>query len=141
MKVLFATDGSTHAFAALKALVDRFDWFRDDVDLTLINVHPALPYRRAAAWVGKESIAKYYEEEGDAALKSSVDELTRRGIAYKTDKRVGDAARIIVAATRDGAFDLIAMGTQGHTALATLMLGSVSAKVIAETPVPVLLLR
>ena len=53
MKVLFATDGSTHAFAALKALVDRFDWFRDDVDLTLINVHPALPYRRAAAWVGK----------------------------------------------------------------------------------------
>jgi nucleotide-binding universal stress UspA family protein len=141
MKILFATDGSAHALAALKTLIDRLDWFREQVDLTLINVHPALPYRRAAAWAGKDAIAKYYEEEGEAALKPSVDELMRRGIAHKTDKRVGEAASTIIAAARKGAFDLIAMGTQGHTALATLMLGSVSAKVLAGSSVPVLLLR
>ena len=141
MKILFATDGSAHALAALKTLLDRFGWFRESVDLTVINVHPALPYRRAAGWAGKDAITKYYEEEGNAALKPSVDELTRRSIAYKTDKRVGEPAPMIVNAAREGAFDLIAMGTQGHTALATLMLGSVSAKVLAEAAVPVLLLR
>ena len=141
MKILFATDGSAHALAALKALIDHLDWFRDQVDLTLINVHPELPYRRAAGWAGKDAIAKYYEEESDAALKQSVDELTRRGIAHTVAKLVGGPAPTIVKAAREGAFDMIAMGTQGHTALATLMLGSVSAKVLAESAVPVLLLR
>ena len=38
-------------------------------------------------------------------------------------------------------YDLIAMGTHGHTALANLVLGSVATKVLATAPVPVLLLR
>jgi len=141
MKILFATDGSGHALSALKSLIDHLDWFRGQVDLTVINVHPALPYRRAAEWAGKEAIAKYYEEESGAALKPSLDELTRRGIPHTAAKRVGEPAPVIVKAAREGAFDMIAMGTQGHTALATLMLGSVSVKVLAESAVPVLLLR
>ncbi|TMG98369.1 MAG: universal stress protein [Betaproteobacteria bacterium] len=141
MKILFPTDGSAHALTALKMLIGHLDWFRDQVELTVINVHPALPYRRAAGWAGKEAIEKYYEEESDAALKPSVDELTRRGIPHTAAKRVGEPAPMIVKAAREGAFDMIAMGTQGHTALATLMLGSVSAKVLADAPVPVLLLR
>jgi nucleotide-binding universal stress UspA family protein len=141
MKILFATDGSAIALSALKSLIDRFDWFREPIDLMLVTVHPSLPYRRAASWAGKDSIAKYYEEESDAALKPSIEELTRRGIAYRTEMRVGDAAPMICATAREGSFDLIALGTQGHTALGTLMLGSVSAKVLTEAPVPVLLLR
>jgi len=141
MKILFATDGSAIALSALKSLIDRFDWFRGPVDLTLVTVHPALPYRRAASWAGKDAIAQYYEEESEAALKPSVDELTRRGIAYRTEMRVGDPPPMICATAREGGFDLIAMGTQGHTALGTLMLGSVSAKVLTEAPAPVLLLR
>ena len=54
---------------------------------------------------------------------------------------IGEPAPMIVKSAREGAFDMIGMGTQGHTALATLMLGSVSAKVLAESAVPVLLLR
>lgn len=141
MKILFATDGSVIALSALKSLVDRFDWFRGPIDLTLVTVHLALPYRRAAAWAGKDAIAQYYEEESEVALKPSIDELERRGIAHRTEMRVGDAAPMICATAREGGFDLIAMGTQGHTALGTLMLGSVSAKVLTEAPVPVLLLR
>jgi nucleotide-binding universal stress UspA family protein len=141
MKILFATDGSPIALSALKSLVDRFDWFRGPVDLTLVTVHPALPYRRAASWVGKDAIAKYYEEEGEEALRPSIDELTQRGIAHHTEMRVGEAAPMVCATAREGGFDLVVMGTQGHTALGTLMLGSVSAKVLTESPVPVLLLR
>jgi len=141
MKILFATDGSAHALAALKTLIEHLDWFRDHVDLTVINVHPPLPYRRAAEWAGKDAITRYYEEETAAALKPTVDELTRRGIPHATAKRVGEPAPVIVKDAKAGAFAMLAMGTQGHTALATLMLGSVSAKVLAESAVPVLLLR
>ena len=141
MKILFATDGSAIALSALKSLIDRFEWFRAPVELTLLAVHVALPYRRAASWVGKDAVAKYYEEETHAALASSIDELEKRGIAHSTDTRIGEPAPMIVAAAREGRFDLIAMGTQGHTALGTLMLGSVSAKVLTQAPVPVLLLH
>ena len=141
MKILFATDGSPHALAALKSLIERLGWFRDAVALTLLNVHPALPYRRAAAWAGKEVIAQYYGDEGDVALRPSIDELERRGIAFTTEKRVGEAAPTIVALAAEQRYDLIAMGTHGHTALANLVLGSVATKVLATAPVPVLLLR
>lgn len=141
MKILFPSDGSAPAMRALKALLDRQTWFKDAVELTLIHVHPALPYRGAAAWAGKDAIAKYYSEESDTALKPSINELTRRGVAHTIEKRVGEPAQMIVTAAREGRFDLIAMGTQGHTALATLVVGSVSAKVVAQSDVPVLLLR
>jgi len=141
MKILFATDGSACALAALDRLIERLPWFRDTVDLVLLHVHSALPYKSAAAWVGKESIAKYYEEESAAALRPAEEALRGRGIAYKIEKRIGEPAPTIVAAAQEGHFDLIAMGTQGHTALAQLMLGSVAQKVIAAASLPVLILR
>ena len=104
-------------------------------------MHFPLPYRRAAAWAGKQALAQYYDEEIDAALQSSIEELTRRGIAFKVDKRVGEPAPTIVATANEGHFDMIALGCQGHTALASLMLGSVTIKVLAEASIPVLLLR
>jgi nucleotide-binding universal stress UspA family protein len=141
VKILFATDGSAVALSALKSLIDRFEWFRSPVELMLITVHVALPYRRAASWVGKDAVTKYYEEESHAALQSSIDELAKRGIAHSIETRIGEPAPMIVAAARENGCDLIALGTQGHTALGTLMLGSVSAKVLAQATLPVLLLR
>jgi len=42
---------------------------------------------------------------------------------------------------RDEGADLIVIGSHGRTGLARLMLGSVAAKVLAESPVPVLVAR
>jgi nucleotide-binding universal stress UspA family protein len=141
MKILFATDGSACALAALKSLIERRSWFRGDVDLTVLNVHPALPFKRATAWAGRESVQKYYDEECDAALAPAVGELTAQGVVHKIEKRIGEPAPTIVAAAVEGGYDLIAMGSQGHSALAHLMLGSVATKVIAASSLPVLLLR
>lgn len=48
--------------------------------------------------------------------------------------------RIVNAATNEGA-DLIVMGSHGHWPGASHMLGSVATKVLAESPVPVLIVR
>ncbi len=68
MKILVAIDGSPQALAALERLVGKFGFFRDTPRLTLIHVHPPVPYKAAAAWVGKEAVARYYAEESEAAL-------------------------------------------------------------------------
>jgi nucleotide-binding universal stress UspA family protein len=141
MKILFATDGSDAALAALKSLVERRGWFTGSFELTVLTVHYAMPFKRAAAWAGHDALKKYYDEECDAALAPAVAELSARGIAFRTEKRVGEPAATIVATGVDGGYDLLVLGAQGHSALAHLMLGSVAAKVVASSKTPVLLLR
>lgn len=53
---------------------------------------------------------------------------------------VSAASGIVQAALTEGA-DLIVVGSHGRTGIARLMLGSVAAKVVAESPVPVLVVR
>ncbi len=61
-----------------------------------------------------------------------------------TDKvlvKVGDPARRIVETARDGCYDLVIMGTHGHSRLDDLVLGSVARDVVHTSPVPVLTVR
>ncbi len=51
------------------------------------------------------------------------------------------AASGIVQTARDECADLVVMGSHGRTGISRLMLGSVAAKVAAESPVPVLIAR
>jgi len=141
MKILFATDGSEPALAALKSLLDRRGWFAGEFELTVLTTHHVMPFKRAAAWAGHDALKKYYDEEGDAALAPAIAELKARGIAFKAEKRVGEPATTIVAAGVEGGYDLLALGAQGHSAFAHLMLGSIAAKVVAASRIPVLLLR
>ena len=141
MKILVAVDGSAHALATIEALIQRLGWFKSPVELTLFYSHPPLPYKHAAAWAGKEAIHSYYEEECDEALAAARTLLDDRGIAHADEKRVGEPAHEIVAFAAAGAFDLIVMGTHGHTALANLVLGSVATKVLATAKVPVAFMK
>jgi nucleotide-binding universal stress UspA family protein len=141
MKILVAIDGSRHSLTAVGLLLDRLAWFRGSPQLTLIHTHPSVPYKAAAAWVGHEAVAKYYDEESDAALGEARKLLEARAVSFAVEKRVGDPAEEIVACAAAGKFDVIAMGTQGHTALANLVMGSVAAKTLARSTVPVLFMR
>lgn len=102
------------------------------------GIHATLSRESAAAWAGHEAVARYYAEESDAALEGAVKLLQGRGIPFAIEKCVGEPADEIVRRADAGAFDLIVMGTHGHTALANLVLGSVASKVLARSKVPVL---
>jgi nucleotide-binding universal stress UspA family protein len=141
MKILFATDGSACALSALSTLADHLDRFREPIKVLVLHVHPPLPYPNAAAWVGKDVITRYYNEEGEVALADSRGLLAARDISFETTKLVGDPAQTIVAHAESAGCDLIAMGAQGHGALANLVLGSVTTKVLALAKMPVLLLK
>ena len=141
MKILIAVDGSAHALATVEALRKRLGWFRSPVELTLFYAHLPLPYKHAAAWAGKEAIHTYYEEESAEALAAARTLLDDHGVEHTDEKRVGEAAHEIVTFAAAEAFDLIVMGTHGHTALANLVMGSVATKVLASTKVPVLFMK
>ncbi len=141
MKILAAVDGSAFSTHMLEGLCAHSAWFREAPTLTLVYVHLALPYKRAVAWVGKEAVHQYYEEESEAALAPAREVLAKLGVAFTVEKRVGDPAAEITRLAREGGFDLIAMGTHGHGGLTGLVMGSVTTKVIASSTIPVLLFK
>ena len=53
----------------------------------------------------------------------------------------GGAAAQIVQFARDGAFDIVVMGTHGDTGLTRVVLGSVASRVVREAECPVLVVR
>jgi nucleotide-binding universal stress UspA family protein len=141
MKILFPTDGSESSLAALRALLPRLSWFAQRPQLVLVNVHPHLPYARAVAWAGKEAAHRYYEDESNAALAPAVSVLTQNNIAHETVQRIGDPAHEIVKHATESQADLIAMGRHGHSAIAELLMGSVTQKVLATSAIPVLIVE
>jgi nucleotide-binding universal stress UspA family protein len=141
MKILFAVDGSDRSAVALDLLLAHVSWFREAPSITLVNVHPAIPYGRAAAWAGKEAVHQYYEEESQEVLKPAAERLAAKGIKAQTVSLVGEPAEEIARYAAEHSSDLIAMGTHGRTGLSNIVLGSVATKVLAHSKVPVLLLR
>jgi len=141
MKILIAVDGSAHALATVEGLVKRREWFRAPIEITLIYAHRPVPYKHAAAWAGKGAVEGYYQDESDEALAGARAALDDHGIACAIEKRVGDAAHEIVDFAAAGGFDLIVMGTHGHSALAELVMGSVAMNVLAGSKVPVLFIK
>lgn len=61
--------------------------------------------------------------------------------AEKILVQVGEPAERIIAAASTGKYDLVIMGTHGHSKLDDLMLGSVARDVVHGCPVPVMVIR
>ena len=140
MKIVFPTDGSPQSLAALERLVPRLAWFPATTALALINVHPQIAYGRAVAWAGRDAVHRYYDEGSSEALAPATALLGDRGVTYERIQRIGDPAIEIVRFAHEWGADLIALGRHGHSAVATLLMGSVSQKVVATADQPVLLL-
>lgn len=84
-------------------------------------------------------------QEHAASAHARVSALCNEGgpavhLEAKLVEDVSAASGIVQAAQAQGA-DLIVVGSHGRTGIARLMLGSVAAKVVAESPVPVLVVR
>jgi len=140
MKILLAVDGSDYSKKMLAYLCTHESLFGKDHQYTLLNVQPALP-GRARAVLGKEVVEKYYADESEKVIAAADKFLMRHSISAKSSAKVGHAAQTIAKLAEQGKFDLLVMGSHGHGALATLVMGSVATQVVAECKVPVLLVR
>jgi nucleotide-binding universal stress UspA family protein len=80
--------------------------------------------------------------EAEDALARIATELAGAGIVVTTVVQAGaNAAAEIVAGVRRQEADLVVMGTHGRSGLTRAVFGSVAECVVAESPVPIVLLR
>lgn len=140
MNILLAVDGSAYTKKMLAYLATHAELLGDGHQYTVLTVQPPLPPRARAA-LGKEVVDGYYTDEADKILGPVCKFLGRHGVNAKRVTKVGLVGETISKIADTGGFDLLVMGSHGHGALATLVMGSVTTQVLAHCRVPLLLIR
>ncbi len=140
MRILLAIDDSAVAAKAIRRVAKLAKELKAAPQVSLVYVVPRLS-RAAEKEFGKAGPGRYYDRESEAVLGLVRPLLKRTGLPFEERKAVGDAAPTILAEAAATKADMIAIGSHGKSALKGLLIGSVAQKVIATSPVPVLVVR
>ncbi len=140
MKILLAVDGSPFTKKMLAYLAIHEEIFGPQNSFTVFTAVAALPPRARSA-VGADVARGYYKDEATKVDTPVRKFLARHGIQADVCHEVGSAGELIAKAAEKGKFDLVIMGSHGHSALGNLVMGSVATRVLAHCKVPVLLVR
>lgn len=136
-RILLATDGSSDAEKALEYAGELA--IRDEAQVIVVHAFESVP-----GYLGepmKDKIVERHVNRGRELADAAMQALQSRDISAETEVLEGPPADAIlrVADTRD--VDLIVMGSRGRGAMTSLLLGSVSHRVLAHADVPVLIVR
>jgi nucleotide-binding universal stress UspA family protein len=143
MRVLLAYDGSAGASEAA-ALAASIAWPKDTVLRVMTVIEPILmpvsgPWDRGSAL--SPELDAMITASADETLLEAVERLGSSGRAADGSVLRGRAASTITDYARDFDADLVIVGSRGHGAISTLVLGSVSSEVVDHAPCPVLVAR
>ncbi len=86
------------------------------------------------------SLEEYSLREARKAVQIFLEQSDHPNLALSTRIDSGEPAATILRAAKEG-YDLVVMGSHGHSRLHRFFLGSVAQRVVSESPVPVLTLR
>lgn len=140
MKILLAADGSKFTKKALGFLATHEGLCGPDDELVVLHVQAPVP-PRVKALAGAAAVADYHRAEAKAVLEPIERFLARHPFRWRTRWVVGPPADEIVAAAVREKSHLVVMGTHGRGLVGRAVMGSVAQRVLAGSPVPVLLVK
>lgn len=138
-KILIATDGSPAAAEAVAFGVELAA--EHDAEVYVAHVAPGTDVFPAMGFPVVGAVPHTVNAGDRAPLEEAEVYAGEHGIAAKTKLLTGDTVDEIVAYADSLDVDLIVVGSRGHGALATALLGSVSRGILHESKRPVLVVR
>ena len=141
-EILVATDGSAAARAALEEALALARETGSAV--VVLTVWRALQGDFGLAYPSTAVLADILDAErrhAEATLEDAAARAAEMGVEVVTRLATGDPAETVCAYAGEIQAKLVAVGTRGHSSVASLLLGSVSNAVIRHAPCPVLVVR
>ena len=140
MNILLPIDGSDYTKRMLAYLAANNELLGAGHRYTLFTAVPPIP-PHAARYIDRQTLERYYADQAEPVLRTSEAFARQQGWDIHTAFEAVHAASGIASYASAHDFDLIVMGTHGHSALGNVVLGSVTTGVLARCKVPVLLIR
>jgi nucleotide-binding universal stress UspA family protein len=140
MKILLAVDGSTYTKRMLGYLAAHDELIAPTNEFTVLTAATPVP-PHVTGFIDHATLQKYYLDEAEAVLKPVRAFAEQNHWKLNFVHTVGHAPDVIANAATTGKFDLLVMGSHGHSALGSLVMGSVTARVMAHCATPVLIVR
>jgi ACR3 family arsenite transporter len=157
-RILYATDLSETARYAVRYACSMGNRFGSEVNVLHVVPDIAEAYAAEAGMQLKSMQANNKRAELNEKAVAEALHLIRKRIRTTSQKvlkeipkcplesekilvQVGEPAQRIIETATEGQYDLVIMGTHGHSKLDDLMLGSVAKDVVQGCPVPVMVVR
>jgi nucleotide-binding universal stress UspA family protein len=140
MKILLAVDGSDFTKRMLAYLGAHEAFLGADHQLTALVVTARVP-PQVTHHISHSSLETYYADQAGEVLRPIKAFAEQHQWNLSTRHEVGHAAEVIAKAADEGRFDLLVLGSRGHSALGSLVMGSVASGVLARCKTPILLIR
>jgi nucleotide-binding universal stress UspA family protein len=140
MKIVVAVDGSEISVRAARHANLLAKSLAKPARIFLVAVDPA-PFPGVVSRIGQESMDRIHAENHERMLAPARKALARSKADVRELPLVGEPAESLLAAARDNRADILVMGSHGRGAVKGILLGSVSSKVIAQTDIPVTIVR
>ena len=140
MKILVAVDGSDISMRAVRFVIALNRKLTKPARVTLMAVDPP-PFPGVETRIGTKATRQMHEETLESMLKDARRSLSRAKLELNERAEIGEIADTILNVAKKERVDLIVLGSQGRGAVKGILLGSVSSKVIAQTEIPVTIVR
>ncbi|MGZ8259363.1 MAG: universal stress protein [Caldimonas sp.] len=137
--VLLPIDGSECSLQAVRYLISAHEDGQRPV-VHLLNAQPSIT-GHVSQFVSRSDIDGYRNEQSEQALRAARGMLDAAGVDYQVHTEVGHAAERIVHSADALRCDHIVMATHGRGALAELLVGSTTLRVLHQTHLPVVLVK
>lgn len=140
LKLLIAVDGSQSAFHAVRHVIELA---RRGIatEAIVLNVQPPVMSGEVGVVATAEIASEARAVASAGALGAAKTLLDEAAVPATVRAATGEAAEVILAVAAELGCDGIVMGRRGLGALASLVLGSVSSRVIRLADLPVTLVK
>jgi nucleotide-binding universal stress UspA family protein len=144
-RILVPVDFSDPSRAALDYAATLARTFGATLDVLHVWEAPSFAPRAsglASSGAGEPSLDELVRRNADEELDGFVEKARERGVTVRASRTArGVPWHTIVAAAKEGNYDLIVIGTHGRTGLPRVLLGSVAENVVRHAQCPVLSVR
>ena len=131
LQILIPVDTSNESRYAIQHVIHRV-WTGEALDIHLIHVQP-----RLSRYVARNDRQAYYAERSANAFEAAGKLLDRAGLRYSAHVSLGDPSREIVRYAESNRIGSILMASARLGSVSEMILGSVAAKVLRTSRIPV----